>query len=147
MLTHGIRTLLLAQAAITTLAPSQVVKGVTYPAVFCDNPVEDMIPPYIVLISNKTDPCLTLDAVINTSGVSDDIDIVAVGYSIVDARALGQAVQTFFDDYEGPAGSDDTVLAVHLLDETYSYDYPADGRDTKVHKIAVSYNILSRPGG
>lgn len=138
MIMHGLRTLLLAQTSITTLAPAQTVKGISTPAIVCDNAPQGMVPPYVVLTDISSDPMNTLDAY-SESLQSVELDIDCYSYSEPAARTLGQTVWRFIRDYTGPAGSDDTVKAVVVEDHgTYRYDFPAEGRDTRFHIVTLS---------
>lgn len=145
MLPDGIRTYLLTQTTVTALAPSQVVSGIPFPAVFVDNPPQGVVPPYVKIVSNGTDPMMTLDPTYNDTLIGDDIDFVCYGTSATNARALSDAVQAVFQDYSGAAGSSNTIKAVTWTDENYGYDYPDDGRDVKYHKITTSYHVQSTP--
>jgi len=100
MLTHGIRTLLLHQPEIVSLAPSQTVNRRSTPVVFCDNAPQGVKPPYVVIHAMGTDPMLTMDTY-DESLKSDDIDIDVVAYSIPQARALSETIRQYFDDYRG----------------------------------------------
>jgi len=57
----GLRTLLLAQASITALAPAQTVGGVSFDAVFLDNAAEGVKPPYVIITQTGHDPYKRLD--------------------------------------------------------------------------------------
>lgn len=119
MLTHGIRTLFLAQSAITSLAPAQTVGRISYPAVFCDNAPEGVKAPFIVIKANKTDPLVTLDATYSESLKADDIDIDCYSKSITGARQLSETIRQFFDDYQGVQASGTTQGTATTLDTTY----------------------------
>lgn len=230
MLTHGIRTLFLAQSAITTLAPAQAVGRVSFPAIFTDNAVQGIKPPWIVIRALTTDPLMTLDPTYNESLKSDDIEIDCIGSTPVSARNLSETIRAFFQDYQGfvAAGNNsatatlmdathgtlaivggvdgvkgvklpsfagsfkvantdstntlnvylptdtlttvapetiatytnvvgvysqdsttttnaptDLIKSVEWQDESYSYNYPDEGRDTKFHIATVSYKVMS----
>ena len=145
MLTHGLRTLLLAQSSITSLIPSQTVNRITFPGIFCDNAPQGVKPPYVVIHAMATDPMLTLDTY-SESLKSDDIEIDVVCYSVPQARSISDTIRQFIDDYNGAAGDNDTIKAVLWNDENYSYDFPDEGRDTKYHIITTSYQIMSAQG-
>ena len=119
MLTHGLRTLFLAQSAITSLAPAQIVNRVTLPVVFCDNAPQGVQPPYIVIHANATDPMVTLDATYNESLKSDDIDIDVIGYSIPQARKISETVRQYFDDYLGFFAAGTNVGTAAALNSTF----------------------------
>lgn len=138
MILHGLRTLLLAQAGVTALVPSQTVSRVSMPAIVCNNAPEGLIPPYIVIADVSSDPMTTLDAY-STSLASVNVDIDCVSYSEPTARTIAKTVWDFIRDYSGAAGADDTVKAVITEDQgTYRFDYPAEGRDTKFHIVTLS---------
>ena len=45
----GLRTLLLAQASITAIAPAQTIGGISYPAIFTEYPEQSFQAPFIVI--------------------------------------------------------------------------------------------------
>lgn len=145
MITHGIRTVLLAQSSITTLAPSQTVGLNTIPAIFTDNAPRGIKPPFVLVELEATDPMLTLDSTYDNSLIENDINIVACAYTPEDARALSNTIKSAFEDYSGTAGSSDTIKAVNWMDETYESFYPDEGRDTKYHQITTSFKVFSKP--
>ncbi len=74
----GLRTLLLAQASITALAPAQTVGGVSFDAVFLDNAAEGVKPPYVIITQTGHDPYKRLDGTGGTLRKTEvDIDCYA----------------------------------------------------------------------
>lgn len=144
-LTMGLRTLLLAQTSITTLAPTQIVGGITLPAVMCDNTNQGMKPPWVIVNSDdEDDPVATLDGTI-----CEDISIDSVAFSEQAARALNAAVKSYLEPFVGTAtaaGVTDTIQGVFWQDQNYSYDYPPDGGDTKFHKVTSKYQVYYLSG-
>jgi hypothetical protein len=141
MIMHGLRTLLLAQSSITTLAPAQTIKGISIPAIVCDNAPQGMEPPYVVLTDISSDPMGTLDSH-SESLQAVEVDIDCYSYDEPAARTLGQTVWRFIRDYTGAAGADDTVKAVIVDDHgTYRYDFPAEGSDTRFHVVTLSMTV------
>lgn len=129
MITHGIRTLFLAQSAITSLAPAQTIGRVSFPSVFCDNAVEGVKPPFIVLKYKGTDPLVTLDSTYNESLKAVEIDIDVYGYSLPSARTLSNIVRQFFDDYQGIQADGATQGTATVIDSTYGLLSVVGGAD------------------
>lgn len=147
MLTHGLRTLLLAQSAITSLAPAQVVGRTTYPAVFCDNAPQGVQPPYVVFHANATDPMVTLDATYSESLKSDDIEIDVVGYSVPQARTLSETIRQYFDDYLGFFAAGTNSATADLLNSTngsFAVVGQADGvKGVKLPSFTGTYQVAN----
>ena len=140
MILHGLRTLLLDQQAVTLLCPAQTINRVLYPGIFCDCAVQGFKPPYVVLTQIGGDPMLTLDSYSETlKAIECDID--SYSYSIPTARSLDRTIRQFLDDYSGVAGPDYTIKAVLFDEPVYSFDYPAEGADTKFHIVSTGYMI------
>jgi len=149
MLTHGLRTLFLAQSAITTLAPAQTVGRVSFPAVFVENVPEQVKPPYVVVELTDTDPLMTLDSTYHGSGQEDTVDVHSVSYSLPDARLLDKTIRLFFQDYAGNVTADgitDEVKAVMWQGQAYDFDYEQDGTDKKKHIFTTTYSVLQKQG-
>ena len=102
----GLRTLLLAQASITTLAPAQTVGGVAFDAVFLDNAAEGVKPPYVIITQTGHDPYKRLDG---TGGTlrKTEVDIDCYASNRPASITLAGAVETFLRDYVGAAGVSD----------------------------------------
>jgi hypothetical protein len=119
----GLRTLLLAQASITTLAPAQTVGGVAFEAVFLDNPAEGVKPPYVIITQTGHDPYKRLDGTGGTLRKTElDIDCYA-------------------SNYVGAAGASDTINAVlweNARDDTIS---TGDGRDQRHYVRSLQFSI------
>ncbi len=136
----GLRTLLLAQSSITTLAPAQTVGGVSFPAVFLDNPAEGVKPPFIIITQTGHDPYKRLDGTGGTLRLSE-IDIDSYATSRPGAIALSNAVEVFLRDYVGAAGASDTINAVlhdSTLDDIVTL---GDGRDQRHYVRSLSFRI------
>ena len=126
MLTHGMRTLFLAQAAITSLVPSQTVNRISMPCIFTDNAPQGVLPPYIAIHATSTDPMLTFDA-FNPSLKSDDIEIDVVGYSIPQARKISDTLRQFFDDYAGTLSKGNNQATANVLPTVFNVVADIDG--------------------
>ncbi len=98
-----------------------------------------MQPPYVVITDIRKDTMLTFDGTYGMTATEIDID--CYGFSEPSARALSDTIRQFIDDYTGAAGDSDTINAVLWQDRGYSYDYPAEGRDTRYHTITDSFLI------
>lgn len=123
----GLRTLLLAESSITTLAPAQVIQGKSYSAIFVDKVKQGIKPPFIVISRSGFDPMKTLDG---TTGMkSTEIDIECWEYTETEAEALAAAVSAYIKDYSGAAGGSDTIDAV-LWDSVNDFkEAEDDGKD------------------
>lgn len=136
----GLRTLLLAQSSITTLAPAQTVGGVSFDGVFLDNPAQGFVAPYVVITKTGHDPYKRLDG--TTGGiVSTDIDIDCYAANRPAAIALAKAVSDYLKDYTGAAGGSDTINAVLWEDQVAQTVYLGDGRDQRHYVEAMTYQI------
>lgn len=122
-----------------TVFPSQVVRRITVPAVFCHSALQGFKPPYIVISETSTEPMLTLaEPVFGMRSL--EVDIECYGYSEPEARAGSKVVREIFDDYTGAAG-DNTILAVIWQDEGYIAINPREGRDTRYHVVTTNYTV------
>lgn len=139
MITHGLRTLLLAQSSITALAPSQTVNRVSIPSVFVKSAPMKVEPPFVVITRINNDTMVCLDG---TYGMTaSEIDIDSYGYSEEDSQTLSTTIRQFLDDYTGAAGGSDTINAVVWQDENHEDVKPQDGRDTRWYISTNSYLI------
>ena len=136
----GLRTLLLAQSSITTLAPSQTVGGVSFPCVFLDHPAEGVKPPYVLITQMSHDPYKRMDGTGGTLRMTDfDIDCYATNRPA--SIALATAVEVFLRDYVGAAGASDTINAVLHDDTVDDVVNTGDGRDQRHYVRSLSFRI------
>lgn len=134
----GIRTLLLAQSSITTLAPAQTVGGKSYSAVFVDKVKQGIKPPYIVISRVSADEHGTLT---NTTGIKQtEIDIDCFEYTEPLAEALATAVSDYFKDYSGAAGGD-TIDAVHWVNTQDFENQEENGADQWRHAVTLTFDV------
>ena len=139
MILHGIRTLLLAEATITAVLPSQIINRVTVPSIFVDNPIQRAQPPFCVINGITEDPMLTL-AEANFGLRTSEVDIDVWAYDEPTGRSAMNTIRTYFDDFSGTAG-DYTIKAVLWQDEAYRYVRLDEGRDTRFHVSTTSYLV------
>lgn len=135
----GLRTLLLAQSSITTLAPAQTVGGKSYDSIFVEKIKQGVKPPCIVITRNGYDPMKTLDG---TSGMaSSEIDIECYESTEPKAQALAKAVSDYLKDYSGAAGGSDTINAV-LWDGINEFETEEqDAKDNWRYAVVLNFTI------
>lgn len=141
MIDEGLRTLLLAQAGITALVPSQTVNRVTVPSIFVDNAEQGAEPPYVVITITDGDAMLTLDGTYHDTLREAEVDIDCFSYDRTEAATINTTIRQFLDDYSGAAGASDTIKAVLHDTPVPGYDYPAEGADTKFYYMTTTYTI------
>jgi hypothetical protein len=134
MITHGLRSLLLADAGIAALVGQRV---------YVNQAAQTAALPYIVITQIDLDPMLALDG---TYGMqSAEIDVDCYGMNHVTAAAVAAAVKAKLNDYSGAAGDDDMIDAVLLLDENDGPLAPNDGTQTGRHLVTVEYEVQFTP--
>lgn len=135
----GLRTLLLAQSSITTLAPAQTVNGISFPAIFVGKAKQGVLPPYIVISRIRHDPLKALDG---TYGMQEsEIDIDCFESTEPEAEALGKAVADYLKDYSGAAGGSDTINAVYF-DDINEFENPQpNGKDDWQFAVTLTFTI------
>lgn len=139
MITHGLRTLLLAQSSITTLCPAQTIRGASRDCIFVSKVLQGIKPPYIVISRISHDPMKCLDG---TSGMaSSEIDIDCFEYTEQEAQALAEAVKAYLMDYSGAAGGSDTIDAMLLDDMNDFQNVEDDGDDTWRFAVTLSFTV------
>lgn len=116
MIEFDLRTLLLAQSAITDIVGSS--------GVYCDAADQGTPLPYVLLTLMDSDPLKALDGTYGLEIKTFDID--CYGAEKPEAKQLSAAVKAFIKDYSGVAG-DSTIHAVLLDDETDTIVRPEDG--------------------
>lgn len=132
----SLRTLLLAQSSITTLAPAQTISSKSYDAIFVETVKQGIKPPYIVITDNDFDPMKTLDG---TTGMGmSDIDIECHEWTETEAEALAKAVTDYLKDYSGAAGSD-TIYAVLWNNKQAFAGQEQDGSNK--WRVAITLNF------
>jgi hypothetical protein len=136
----GLRTLLLAQASITALAPAQTVGGVSFDAVFLDNAAEGVKPPYVIITQTGHDPYKRLDG---TGGTlrKTEVDIDCYASNRPASITLAGAVETFLRDYVGAAGASDTINAVLWENARDDVILTGDGRDQRHYVRSLQFSI------
>lgn len=135
----GLRTLLLAQSSITTLAPAQTIKGQSISGIFVDRPIQGFKPPFIVISRAGHDPYKAFDG---TTGLrSTEIDIDCFEYTEPEAEALATAVSDYLKDYTGAAGGSDTIDAVLWDDVNDFVNSEQDGKDLWRFAVTLSFTI------
>lgn len=136
----GIRTLLLAQSSITTLAPAQTVGKKSIDAIFVDKIYQGFKPPYIMISRTGFDPRATLGT---TTGIQEtEIDIDCFAYTETLAEALAKAVSDYFKDYSGAAGGSDTIDSVEWDDINDFQNDEGNGGDCWRHAVTLSFTVL-----
>lgn len=138
MITTELRTLLLAQSSITTLAPAQTVNRISVPAAFVDSAQQGFEPPFIVISNTNSQPIVCSDG--TKEFRTADIDIDCYSYSRASSRTLADAVRTYIDDFSGTAGAN-TIHAVIWQDENDFAVKPQDGRDTRWYVTTETFSI------
>ena len=138
----SLRTLLLAQSSITTLAPAQTIGGVAFAGVFLDHNAEGFAAPFVTITLIDHDPYKRFDGTGGTLRMSEfDIDCYCSNRPA--SIALADAVETFLNDYSGAAGSD-TIDAVLFQSKRDDIVYLGDGRDQRHYIRSLSYQIQHR---
>ena len=134
----GIRTLLLAQSSITTLAPAQTVGSKSYGAIFVDKVKQGIVPPFIEISRTGSDAMPAMDG---TTGMkSTEIDIDCWEWTEPKAEALATVVSEFLKDYSGSAGSD--VIDSVLWEDTNDFKEPEQGGSDKWrYAVTLSFTI------
>lgn len=138
MITTELRTLLLAQSSITTLAPAQTINRISVPAVFVENAQQGFSPPFVIITNIQSEPIVCSDG--TKEFRTAEIDIDAYGYSRVDSRTLASTIRTYIDDFSGTAGAN-TIHAVLWQDENDFAVKPQDGRDTRWYVTTETFRI------
>lgn len=130
----GLRTLLLAQSSITTLAPAQTIRGVSVPAVFVNKVPQGFVPPYLRITRIRHDPLKALDG---TTGMAEsEIDIDCYESTEPEAEALAKAVSDYLKDYSGAAGGSDTIDAVYW-DDVGEFEVKAPGATDEFYQVVT----------
>lgn len=135
----GLTTLLLAQSAITSLVPAQVIGGITYPAICNEEPVQGMKPPFIVIVETGDEPAVCFDGTKKTGFAT--VTVACYHETKVGAKSISDAVAAFLNDYSGAAGATETIDSVVLDDRNYRKIYNADGTDRRQRISWLSYWI------
>lgn len=134
-----IRTLLLSQTGITSLAPARKIEGTIYPAVFCEYAVQGFEPPFILICQISQNPMLMFSGTTGMRNTEFDIDCYHVNYE--KGVALSAAVEAFFNDYSGSAVND-TINAVILQNKGYTRVIRnMDGTDVRHNVWTLTYNV------
>lgn len=135
----GLRTLLLAQSSITTLAPAQTIGGVSFDGIFLDHNAEGFVAPFVTITMTDHDPLKRLDGTGGTLRFSDfDVDCYCSNRPA--SIALASAIEAYLNDYTGAAGSD-TIDAVLFQSKRDDVVYLGDGRDQRHYVRSLSYQI------
>ena len=135
----GLRTLLLAESTVTALAPAQTIGGISFDAIFNENPVQGFLCPFVLVSQISHDPWKHLGTTTGISSTEFDIDCYARTYPA--AKALAAAVSLYLKDYVGVAGASDTIDAVLWENETFSAIYDDDGRDVRQYIVSLNFDI------
>lgn len=134
-----LRTQLLAQSSITTLAPAQTVQGQSYSGIFVDKVKQGFKPPYIVIERNGFDPLNFTDA--QSGAGTEDIDVTCVEQTEPEAEALATAVTNYLKAYIGTIGST-TGCAVTWRDSSTEKYEEDDGRDVWRYEVTLNFSIF-----
>lgn len=138
-LPSSLRTLLLAQSAITAIAaPRTIGQTANVPGVFVERAMQGFRPPYIVITEIDHDPMKHLGS--TTGMASSDIDIDCYGDTWPTADSLADAVADFLKDYSG-AASTDTINAVLWEGRQREALEPGDGSDTWRYLVSLSFTM------
>ena len=135
----ALRTLLLAQSSITTLAPAQTIGGVAFDGIFLDHNAEKFTAPFVTITMVGHDPYKRMDGTGGTLRLSE-LDIDCYCSNRPASIALASAIETYLNDYTGAAGSD-TINAVLFQSKRDDVVYLGDGRDQRHYVRSLSYQI------
>lgn len=138
----GLKTLLLAEPTITSLVPSQTMRGNTFRGVFNEKPIRGFAVPYILISLIDFDPYVCLDGTSGLASYEIDIDCYADDYA--SALSMASAVSEFLKDYTGAAGPDDIIEAVIWQSKRHDMIQEGEGRDVQHHIIGQSFQIQAR---
>lgn len=131
--------MLLSQPGITSLVPQQTIDGTVFSGIFNEYPTQGFRLPFILISVVSTDPYACLDGTQGMMSFGIDIDCYANRFD--KSVAISNAVQSFLNDYTGPAGSNCMINAVILKNKSHSKLYEDGGRDTREHVDSLSYQI------
>jgi len=95
----GLRTLLLAESSITTLAPAQTINRQSVSAIFVDTVMQGFVPPFIRIERSSFTPLRFINTT-TTVGTSE-IEIDCYENTEPLAEALALAVATYIKDFSG----------------------------------------------
>ncbi len=135
----GLRTLLLAQAAITALVPNQTIAGNVYRGIFSEYPDQGILPPFIVITRTGFDPLECLDG---TTGMEVSVfEIDCYTMNEPDGIVLARTVSDFLKDFSGAAGGSDTINAVHWENKRYDKIPLGSGLDARQHIQRLTFRF------
>lgn len=135
----GLRTLLLAQSSITTLAPAQTINRQSISAIFVDAVMQGFVPPYIMIERTSYTPLRFINT--TTAAGTSEIEIDCYERTEPLAEALALAVATYIKDFSGTAGS----ATIHRVNWTGSMNFRTeeiDGSDTRRHIATLNLSIF-----
>ena len=135
----GLRTLLLAQSSITTLAPAQTVSRQSISAIFVESAMQGFIPPFIHIERTSFTPLRFINTT-TTAGISE-IEIDCYENTEPLAEALALAVANYIKDFSGTAGS----ATIHRVNWTGSMNFRTeenDGGDVRRHIATLNLSVF-----
>jgi hypothetical protein len=114
---EGLRTLLLAQSSITDIVGTS--------GIYVTAAVQSASLPYIVIDRIRDEIYKGLSG--NLSARHCEVDIECWQKKPGTAAALAKIVSDYLDDFSGATGGTETILAVHQVDTTDTFDPPQSG--------------------
>lgn len=117
MICEGLRTLLLAQSSITDVVGTSGIYVTAAP--------QSAEVPYIVIDRVRDEIYKGLSGNLGTRHCEVDIDCWHTKPGT--ASALAKIVSDYLDDFSGATGGSETILAVHQVDESDTFDPPPSG--------------------
>lgn len=136
----GLRTLLLARFNIRQLVPDQPVGNLIFPCIFCEDPPQDVKPPFILIQQIDKDPMGALDG---TYGMQqEEIDIDCYSFSHDKAEDIAFAVREYLKDFTGLTPTGAYIDAVRWENEQYGKLLLKDGTDTRQRIVSLTFNIF-----
>lgn len=130
----GLRTLLLAQSAITDIVGAA--------GVHVGNAAQGQPLPYVAIQQDGSDEFNSLTETGRFRAVDFELD--CKGRNGGEAAALAETLREFIQDYAGPAGGQ--VIDAVILDEEFdSVEKPVNGSDQKTFVVTLALTIQYHP--
>jgi hypothetical protein len=130
VISRGLKTLLLAQAAITNIVGTRISVSAAK---------QGTTRPYIVIDRMSDEKVKDLDGI--QTARECEIDIECWAATPESAASLAEVVSDFLDDYTGAAG-DENILAAHHAGDTDNYVSPTSGGEITEFVTILNFEFM-----
>lgn len=132
MISHGLTTLLLAQASVTNVVGSS--------GIYVTAARQNATLPYIVIDRVADEKYKGLSGYLSARRC--EVDIECWARTDVAAASLAKIVSDYLDDFSGATGGDETILSSHQVDDHDTFEPPDSSGEIQEFCTILNFEFM-----